>query len=93
LQRLGGDHIDLYQFHLFDHETSIQETLNALNDVVRSREVRYLGASNLRAWQLMKAIGFRRAETYDRPRSAKSMWSHTRPVIADASSAHLLDQT
>jgi aryl-alcohol dehydrogenase-like predicted oxidoreductase len=63
LQRLGSDHIDLYQFHLFDHETSIQETLNALNDVVRSREVRYLGASNLRAWQLMKAIGFRRAKS------------------------------
>ena len=50
LQRLGGDHIDLYQFHLFDHETSIQETLNALNIVVRSREVRYLGA-------LMKGAG------------------------------------
>jgi hypothetical protein len=44
------------------NETSIQETLNALNDVVRSGEVRYLGASNLRALQLMKAIGFRRAK-------------------------------
>jgi aryl-alcohol dehydrogenase-like predicted oxidoreductase len=62
LQRLGADHIDLHQFHLIDHETSIQETLNALNDVVRSGEVRYLGESNLRALQLMKAIGFRRAK-------------------------------
>jgi hypothetical protein len=58
----SADHIDLYRFHLFDHETSIQETLNALNDVVRSGEVRYLGESNLRALQLMKAIGFRRAK-------------------------------
>jgi aryl-alcohol dehydrogenase-like predicted oxidoreductase len=53
--------IDLYQIHLFDHETPIEETLNALNDVVRSGKVRYLGASNLHAWQLMKAIGLQRA--------------------------------
>jgi aryl-alcohol dehydrogenase-like predicted oxidoreductase len=59
LQRLGGEHSDLYQF---DHETSIQETLNALYDVVRSGEVRYVGALNLHAWQLMRAIGFRRAK-------------------------------
>jgi aryl-alcohol dehydrogenase-like predicted oxidoreductase len=57
LQRLGTNHSDLYQIHLFDYETSIDETLNALNDVVRSGEVRYLSASNLDAWQLMKAIG------------------------------------
>jgi aryl-alcohol dehydrogenase-like predicted oxidoreductase len=56
LQRLGDDHIDLHQFHLFDHETSIQGRLNALNGVVQSGEVRYLGASNLQARQLMKAL-------------------------------------
>src|SRR5260370_6814730 len=61
LQRLDTDYIDLYQIHLFDYETPIEETLNALNDVVRSGKVRYLGASNLHAWQLMKAIGLQRA--------------------------------
>ena len=60
-QRLCTDYIDLYQIHLFDYETPIEETLNALNDVVRSGKVRYLGASNLHAWQLMKAIGLQRA--------------------------------
>jgi len=49
LQRLDTDYIDLYQIHLFDYETPIEETLNALNDVVRSGKVRYLGASNLHA--------------------------------------------
>ena len=61
LQRLRTDYIDLYQIHLFDHETPIEETLSTLNDVVRSGKVRYLGASNLHAWQLMKAIGLQRA--------------------------------
>jgi aryl-alcohol dehydrogenase-like predicted oxidoreductase len=61
LQRLCTDYIDLYQIHLFDYETPIEETLNALNDMVRSGKVRYLGASNLNAWQLMKALGLQRA--------------------------------
>jgi aryl-alcohol dehydrogenase-like predicted oxidoreductase len=61
LQRLCTDYIDLYQIHLFDHETPIEGTLSTLNDLVRSGKVRYLGASNLHAWQLMKAIGLQRA--------------------------------
>jgi 1-deoxyxylulose-5-phosphate synthase len=61
LQRLCTDYIDLYRIHLFDHETPIEETLSTLNDLVRSGKVRYLGASNLHAWQLMKAIGLQRA--------------------------------
>ena len=61
LQRLGTDYIDLYQIHLWDCETPIEEKLNALNDVVRSGKVRCLGASNLHAWQLMKEIGLQRA--------------------------------
>ena len=55
LRRLGVDHIDLYQIHVWDPETPIEETMQALHDVVRSGKVRYLGASNLKAWQLAKA--------------------------------------
>ncbi|HZC96064.1 MAG TPA: aldo/keto reductase, partial [Bradyrhizobium sp.] len=61
LQRLCTDYIDLYQIHLFDKETPLEETLSALNDVVRVGKVRYLGAANLHAWQLMKALGLQRA--------------------------------
>jgi aryl-alcohol dehydrogenase-like predicted oxidoreductase len=61
LKRLGTDYIDLYQIHLIDKETPLEETLSALNDVVRAGKARYLGAANLHAWQLMKAIGLQRA--------------------------------
>ena len=55
LRRLGVDHIDLYQIHAWDADTPVEETMQALHDVVRAGKVRYLGASNLRAWQLAKA--------------------------------------
>lgn len=61
LKRLGTDYIDLYQLHRFDYETPLEETLDALNDVVRAGKVRYLGASSMHAWQFMKAIGMQRA--------------------------------
>jgi aryl-alcohol dehydrogenase-like predicted oxidoreductase len=57
LRRLGTDHIDLYQVHEWDGRTPLEETLHALDDLVRSGKVRYLGASNYTAWQLMKALG------------------------------------
>ncbi|ONI75764.1 aldo/keto reductase [Kribbella sp. ALI-6-A] len=57
LRRLRTDHIDLYQIHTFDPITPIEETLRALDDAVRQGKIRYLGASNLAAWQLMKALG------------------------------------
>jgi aryl-alcohol dehydrogenase-like predicted oxidoreductase len=57
LRRLGTDYIDLYQIHGFDAQTPWEETLRALDDLVRAGKVRYLGASNLAAWQLMKALG------------------------------------
>jgi len=60
LKRLGTDYIDLYQLHRFDYGTPIEETLEALNDVVRAGKVRYLGASSMHAWQFMKAIGIQR---------------------------------
>ena len=60
LRRLGTDYIDLYQIHGHDPKTDIQETLGALNDLVRAGKVRYIGCSNLTAWQLMKALGISR---------------------------------
>ncbi|TKB24273.1 aldo/keto reductase [Desulfopila sp. IMCC35006] len=56
LTRLGTDYIDLYQIHGFDALTPIEETLRALDDLVHSGKVRYLGCSNLAAWQLMKSL-------------------------------------
>ena len=60
LRRLGTDYIDLYQIHGHDPVTDIQETLGALNDLVRVGKVRYIGCSNLTAWQLMKALAVSR---------------------------------
>lgn len=56
LRRLGTDHIDLYQVHEWDGQTPLEETLSALDDLVRSGKVRYVGASNYTGWQLMKAL-------------------------------------
>ena len=56
LRRLAMDHVDLYQIHRWDYETPIEETLEALNDVVRAGKARYIGASSMFAWQLMKAL-------------------------------------
>lgn len=55
LDRLGVDHVDLYQIHRWDHETPIEETMNALHDVVTSGKARYIGASSMFAWQFAKA--------------------------------------
>jgi aryl-alcohol dehydrogenase-like predicted oxidoreductase len=57
LKRLQLDYIDLYQIHGFDPVTPFEESLSALNDVVRSGKVRYIGLCNLAAWQIMKALG------------------------------------
>jgi aryl-alcohol dehydrogenase-like predicted oxidoreductase len=56
LRRLGTDYVDLYQIHRWDKTTSIEETLEALNDVVRAGKVRYIGASSMWAWQFSKAL-------------------------------------
>jgi 1-deoxyxylulose-5-phosphate synthase len=55
LRRLGTDYVDLYQIHRWDDETPIQETMEALHDVVRAGKARYLGASSMYAWQFAKA--------------------------------------
>ncbi|TYB57411.1 aldo/keto reductase [Nonomuraea sp. PA05] len=55
LTRLGTDHVDLYQIHRWDDETPIEETMEALHDVVRAGKARYIGASSMYAWQFAKA--------------------------------------
>lgn len=57
LQRLNMDYIDLYQIHGFDALTPLEETLDALDSLVKSGKVRYIGCSNLAAWQIMKSLG------------------------------------
>ena len=57
LRRLGTDYIDLYQLHSYDPETPIDETLGALDDVVRAGKVRYIGCSNFLSYQLARAVG------------------------------------
>ena len=56
LKRLGTDYVDLYQIHRWDYETPIEETMEALHDVVKSGKVRYIGASAMFAWQFQKAL-------------------------------------
>jgi aryl-alcohol dehydrogenase-like predicted oxidoreductase len=57
LKRLGTDYIDLHQIHGFDPLTPLEETLSALTDLVKQGKVRYIGCSNLAAWQIVKALG------------------------------------
>ena len=61
LRRLGLDYVDLYQIHRLDHSTPIEETLEALHDVVKAGKVRYIGASSMYAWQFAKALYTSRA--------------------------------
>lgn len=56
LKRLGTDYVDLYQTHRWDYDTPIEETLEALNDVVRAGKARYIGASSMYAWQFAQAL-------------------------------------
>jgi 1-deoxyxylulose-5-phosphate synthase len=56
LRRLGTDYVDLYQIHRWDHETPIEETLEALHDVVKAGKARYIGASSMYAWQFCKSL-------------------------------------
>jgi aryl-alcohol dehydrogenase-like predicted oxidoreductase len=60
LKRLQLDHVDLYQLHAFDPATPIEETVRALDDLVRQGHVRYVGVSNWAAWQIVKALGIAR---------------------------------
>lgn len=63
LKRLNTDYVDLYQIHGFDPVTPIEETLHALNTVVEHGKARYIGCSNLAAWQIMKALAYSRSKS------------------------------
>jgi 1-deoxyxylulose-5-phosphate synthase len=57
LRRLGTDYVDLYQIHRWDYETPIEETLEALHDIVKAGKSRYIGASSMHAWQFARTLG------------------------------------
>jgi len=75
LTRLGTNYIDLYQIHRADVLTNIEDTVRALDDLVRAGKVRYIGCSNLVAWQLMKALGVSKAQGLERFRCTQSYYS------------------
>jgi aryl-alcohol dehydrogenase-like predicted oxidoreductase len=66
LRRLRADHIDLYQVHEWDGVTPLEETLGALDDLVRAGKVRYVGCSNYSGWQLVKALGVSERRGFER---------------------------
>ena len=75
LKRLGTDYIDLYQIHTADPLTPIEETIRTLDDLVRSGKIRYFGASNLAAWQLMKGLAYSQYNQLDRFASLQANYS------------------
>jgi aryl-alcohol dehydrogenase-like predicted oxidoreductase len=81
LRRLRTDHIDLYQLHVADPATPIEETLRALDDLVRSGKVRYVGHSNFAAWQIADADWTARTEHLARPISAQMHYNLLRREI------------
>src|SRR5256885_5537011 len=91
LRRLGTDYIDLYQIHRSDWLTNVEDTLRALDDLVRAGKVRYIGCSNLPAWYLMKALAVSREQRLERFRCTQSYYSlagrdlerDTIPLISD----------
>jgi aryl-alcohol dehydrogenase-like predicted oxidoreductase len=75
LQRLKLNHIDLYQIHGVDQVTPLDQTLRALEDLVRSGKVRYIGLSNHAAWQIMKGLGISEREGWNRFESIQAYYS------------------
>jgi aryl-alcohol dehydrogenase-like predicted oxidoreductase len=75
LKRLGTDYLDLYQIHRWDTLTNIEDTLRALDDLVRAGKVRYIGCSNLPAWYLMKSLAVSREQRLERFRCTQSYYS------------------
>jgi aryl-alcohol dehydrogenase-like predicted oxidoreductase len=75
LRRLQLDHIDLYQLHGFDPLTSFEESLSALNDLVKSGKIRYIGLCNMAAWQIMKALGISRHHHWNEFVSVQAYYS------------------
>jgi aryl-alcohol dehydrogenase-like predicted oxidoreductase len=75
LSRLGTDYVDLYQIHRFDFETPIEETIEALDSLVRRGIVRYVGLSNWAAWQIAKAVGIAERRNLARPTSLQAYYT------------------
>jgi len=75
LKRLGTDYLDLYMVHSFDFVTPLEETLRALDDLVRQGKVRYLGCSNFAAWHLMKALAISDKQNLERFVSLQALYS------------------
>lgn len=75
LTRLGTDYIDLYQVHNYDYTTPLEETMRALDDLVRQGKVRYIGLSNFTGWQIAKADGIAKQLGTERFCSAQSSYS------------------
>ena len=75
LKRLQLDHIDLYQLHGFDPLTPFEESLSALNDLVQSGKVRYIGLCNMAAWQIMKSLGISRLNHWNEFVSVQAYYS------------------
>jgi aryl-alcohol dehydrogenase-like predicted oxidoreductase len=75
LKRLGTDYIDLYQIHGLDQVTPVEETLRALDDLVRQGCIRYVGVSNWPAWHLMKALGLAEHRGWSRPVSLQAYYT------------------
>jgi 1-deoxyxylulose-5-phosphate synthase len=72
LRRLGTDYVDLYQIHRWDYTTPIEETLEALHDVVKAGKARYIGASSMYAWQFAKALFTSRARGWSEFRTMQN---------------------
>ncbi|MFS8085913.1 MAG: aldo/keto reductase, partial [Acidobacteriota bacterium] len=91
LRRLGTDWLDLYQIHGYDAVTPLDETLRALDDLVRAGKVRYVGCSNLAAWQIAKANGLAAMHDWSRFESLQAYYTiagrdlerELVPVLAD----------
>ncbi|WP_457624222.1 aldo/keto reductase [Persephonella sp.] len=75
LKRLGRDYIDLYQVHWWDNHTPIEETIDALNDLVRQGKVRYIGISDFAGWQIARSVTLQEAKNYARFVSAQMYYS------------------
>ncbi|CDN43131.1 MULTISPECIES: aldo/keto reductase [Paenibacillus] len=75
LKRLGTDYIDLYQVHVWDHATPLEETLRALDDLVSAGKIRYIGCSNYLSWQMMKALAISDSRGWSRFISVQPQYS------------------
>jgi len=92
LKRLGTDYIDLYQIHGFDPLTPVEETVRALDDLVRQGHVRYVGVSNWAAWQIMKALGIADAHGWARFASLQAYYTIAGRDLEREIAPLLLDQ-